>query len=84
MWKLYSLLDNSVLNTIIRSVIVNTVESTKTWGQNNLDFTVFLNRRITIFGKLNIYNLFRDWPQTVHLPNSMSRQFFLSNQNNSL
>ena len=33
-------------------------------GQNNSDFTVFLNRRITIFRKL-IYNLLRDWLGTV-------------------
>ena len=49
--------------TIIRSVIVNTVESAKTWCQNNSDFTVFLNRRLTIFRRLNIYNLLssRQW-----------------------
>ena len=41
--------------TIIRSVIVNTVESAKPWWQNNLDFTVFLNCRITIFRKFNIF-----------------------------
>ena len=50
--------------TIIPSVIGNTVEcrvpSAKTWCQSNLDFIVFLNRRITIFRKLNIYNLLRD------------------------
>ena len=34
--------------TIIRSVIVNTVESAKTWCQNNSDFPEFFNCRITV------------------------------------
>ena len=39
----------------------HTVESAKTWCQHNSDFTVLLNRRITIFRKLNIYNSLIDW-----------------------
>ena len=45
-------------DTIVLIVIVNKVESAKTWCQYNSNFNVVLNRHITNFRKLNIYNLF--------------------------